>query len=266
MTGIIFDIKRFAIHDGPGIRTTVFFKGCPLRCWWCQNPESVNSLQEEIKITPLNSSTKYCEEVKELFGRNISADELFTEINKDRIFFEESGGGVTFSGGEPMMQINFLKDVLGKCKADGIHTAIDTSGYAPAESFNRIYDLVDLFLFDLKVIDDAKHIQFTDVSNELIHQNFKLLCEKGNKVIIRLPLIPGITDTEQNIDDILSFIKTLKNIRRIDILPYNEIAEAKYKRFNRINKTGKLKTQSPEKLYEFRLLFQKLTTEVTIRG
>lgn len=266
MTGIIFDIKRFAIHDGPGIRTTVFLKGCPLRCWWCQNPESVNSLQEEIKITPLNSNTKYCEDVNELFGRNISADELFTEIKKDRIFFEESGGGVTFSGGEPMMQINFLKDVLEKCVAEGIQTAVDTSGYSPEESFNSIYDLVDLFLFDLKLIDDEKHNQFTDVSNELIHQNIKLLCEKGDKVIIRIPLIPGITDTEKNIYDIYEFIKTLSNVRRIDILPYNEIAEAKYKRFNRINKTGKLKTQSPEQLNELRLLFQKLNKEVTIRG
>ncbi len=266
MTGIIFDIKRFAIHDGPGIRTTVFLKGCPLRCWWCQNPESVNSLQEEIKITPLNSNTKYCEEVNELFGRIISADELLTEIKKDRIFFEESGGGVTFSGGEPMMQINFLKDVLEKCKAEGIQTAVDTSGYILMESFNNIYDLVDLFLFDLKLINNEKHIKFTDVSNELIHHNLNFLCKKGDKVIIRIPLIPGITDTKENMDDIFSFIKNIKNIRRIDLLPYNEIAEAKYKRFNRINKTGKLKTQSTEKLNDFRLLFQKLNTEVTIRG
>ncbi|QQS37689.1 MAG: glycyl-radical enzyme activating protein [Ignavibacteriales bacterium] len=267
MTGIIFDIKRFAIHDGPGIRTTVFFKGCPLRCWWCQNPESLNNSPaiSYSNNTGLTSSD-FCLEESEKVIRKISVDDLLIEITKDRIFYDESGGGVSFSGGEPLMQVEFLKSILDKCRYQGIHTTVDTSGYAPTESFEEILPLVDLFLFDLKIIDDHLHQKYTDASNFLILKNLKFLLERGSKVIIRIPLIPGITDTKKNIEDIFSLLKTFDSISRIDLLPYNEIAEIKYKRLGRTRKLDSLKSQSDEKLEEIKSQLEMLNLEVTIRG
>ena len=263
--GIIFDIKRFALHDGPGIRTTVFFKGCPLRCWWCQNPESIRTLPEKIKLAAeIVSYNKFCEE--EIFGRDYSVEEVMKEILKDRIFYDESGGGVTFSGGEPMMQNNFLKELLISCKENGIQTAIDTSGYYPSRFTDEVYNYTDLFLFDLKIIDDEFHKKFTDVSNQLILKNLEHLTNLGEKVILRIPLIPGITDIEENLVAISSIASTLKNIKRIDLLPYNEIAESKYKRFNKPSSLGSLKSQSEEELSNIKSVFNNLDIEILIRG
>ena len=263
--GIIFDIKRFALHDGPGIRTTVFFKGCPLRCWWCQNPESIRTLPEKIKTNSLSASyNKSCEE--EMFGREYSVEEVMKEVLKDRIFYDESGGGVTFSGGEPMMQNNFLKELLINCKNNYIQTAVDTSGYFPSRFIDEIYDFTDLFLFDIKLIDDELHKKFTDVSNKLILENLKHLANLGEKVILRIPLIPGITDTEENLVAISSVASTLKNIKRIDLLPYNEIAESKYKRLNKPSSLGALKSQSETELNNIKSVFNKLEVEISIRG
>lgn len=267
MTGIIFDIKRFTIHDGPGIRTTVFFKGCPLRCWWCHNPESIANLPEKIKINPINSDVdKLCESEFELFGRTVTSEEILTEIKKDQIFYDESGGGVTFSGGEPLQQFEFLKEILILCKKDGIHTVVDTSGYAAIDNLKEIYKYVDLFLFDLKLIDNYLHTKYTDVSNELIHQNLQQLSDMGCKVVIRIPLIPNLTDTEKNINDVISLVQSLNNIKRIDLLPYNEIAISKFRRFNLHRKIGSLKTQSAAKLNELKTAFKKINTEINLRG
>jgi pyruvate formate lyase activating enzyme len=171
LKGLIFDIKRFALHDGPGIRTTVFLKGCPLRCWWCQNPESIREFPETIKVKSVSSSyNKFCEE-ESTFGKEYSVDSLMEELIKDRIFYEESGGGITFSGGEPLVQYKFLSETLNRCKKNGLHTVIDTSGYAPIESFNEIYNMTDIFLFDIKMLNAELHRKFTDVSNELILRN-----------------------------------------------------------------------------------------------
>lgn len=264
MVGIIFDIKKFAIHDGPGIRTTVFFKGCPLNCWWCQNPESIKSLPERIYVNSLNTGNTVCEE--EIFGKKYSVNELLDEIKKDHVFYDESGGGVTFSGGEPMLQIKFLKEVLKECRISGIHTTIDTAGYVTRRLFNQIYDYTDLFLYDLKIIDDKLHREFTGVSNEIILNNLKYLTDKGNKVVIRIPLIPGITDTEQNLSELSAYILKLKNVRKIDLLPYNEIAESKYKRFNVTYKPGRLKTQNEKRLNELKTYFEDLGLEILVRG
>lgn len=266
MNGIIFDIKRFAIHDGPGIRTIVFFKGCLLNCWWCHNPESIRVLPEIIKINSFNASREPDIEKEELFGRMYSVENLVNEIKKDQIFYDESGGGVTFSGGEPLLQIKFLEMVLQSCKSSGINTAVDTSGYINQHAFTRIYDLTDLFLFDLKIIDDELHQKFTGVSNKTILDNLKILTDRGNEVIVRIPLIPGITDTAKNLSDIASFVMNLKNIRKIDLLPYNEIAEFKYKRFNLPSRLGNLKSQDEEKLNEIKTYFGDLNLEVSLRG
>ncbi len=266
MNGIVFDIKKFALHDGPGIRTTVFLKGCPLDCWWCHNPESIRLLPEKIAISSLNSANKICEQESELFGKEYSIEELLTEIKKDRLFYDESGGGVTFSGGEPLIQNEFLTGMLSECKTEGINTAIDTSGYAGRSFFSRIYDLTDIFLFDLKILDEELHRKFTGVSNKTILDNLRFLTEKGNKVIIRIPLIPGITDTENNLSGLSDFLMRLDNIRKIDLLPYNEVAESKYKRFNKPSRLGNLKTQNEDKLNEIINYFGDTRFEVSVRG
>ncbi len=264
MFGIIFDIKKFAIHDGPGIRTTIFFKGCPLNCWWCHNPESIRSLPERIKVNHLNSNENICEE--ELFGKKYSVEDLLREIKKDQVFYDESGGGVTFSGGEPMLQLKFLKEVLVECKQSGIHTAVDTSGYVIKRLFSQIYDFTDLFLYDLKIFDNDLHREFTGVSNEIILSNLKYLIDRGNKVIIRIPLIPTITDTEKNLSELATYTMKLKNVKKVDLLPYNEIAEAKYKRFNINYKPGRLKMQDEVKLNKIKTYFEDLGLEILVRG
>jgi len=185
---------------------------------------------------------------------------------KDRIFFEESGGGVTFSGGEPLVQYKFLSVLLNECKKVGLHKIIDTSGYAPIESFNEIYDLTDIFLFDIKLLDADLHKKFTDVSNELILENLKELTNRGNKVIIRIPLIPGVTDTEHNLSEIANYLSTLKNIRQIDLLPYNKISESKYQRLNQQALLGELETQSEDKLFNIRSMFTHLNSKISLRG
>lgn len=264
MFGIIFDIKKFAIHDGPGIRTTVFFKGCPLNCLWCHNPESIRSFPERLKVNQLSSNKNLCEE--ELFGKKYSVEDLLKEIKKDQVFYDESGGGVTFSGGEPMLQIKFLKEILNECRQSGIHTAIDTSGYVVKRLFLQIYDFTDLFLYDLKIYDNDLHREFTGVSNEIILNNLKYLTDRGNKVIIRIPLIPGITDTKKNLSELSAYIMKLKNVKKVDLLPYNEIAESKYKRFNINYKPGRLKMQDEGKLNKIKTYFEDLGLEILVRG
>lgn len=266
MNGIIFDIKKFSIHDGPGIRTTVFFKGCSLDCWWCHNPESIRKIPEKIIINLPGNSDKLCDDSEVVFGREYSVKELLGEIIKDRVFYDESGGGVTFSGGEPLLQIDFLKEILQLCRDSGIQTAVDTSGYAGKSSIVQIYDYTDIFLFDLKILDDELHCNFTGVSNRLILSNLKYLSEKGNKVIVRIPLIPGITDTKENLSSIADHLLKLRNIKKIDLLPYNEIAGSKYKRFNRPSRLGNLKTQDEEKLNEIKTYFRSLNSEISLRG
>ena len=266
MNGLVFDIKRFALHDGPGIRTTVFLKGCPLRCWWCQNPESIRDFPETLQIKSITPTfNNSCIEEK-IFGNEINVDSLIKELIKDRIFYDESGGGVTFSGGEPLVQADFLVESLKLCKEIGINTAVDTSGYTPFENIEKIYDSTDLFLFDLKIFDDEKHIKFTDVSNKLILSNIKKLTDIGNKTIVRIPLIPGITDTNKNLLEISRFVSTLKNIKQIDLLPYNKISESKYKRFNVPSLLSDLQTQTEEKLFEIKSMFDELDTKISLRG
>jgi len=266
MNGLIFDIKKFALHDGPGIRTTVFFKGCSLDCWWCHNPESLRKIPEKIQVNSVQTSNKLCEGTEELFGREYSAPELLAELKKDQVFYDESGGGVTFSGGEPLLQVNFLQEILQLCRQSGINTAVDTSGYVANSYFGKVYDYTDLFLFDVKIIDDGLHAKFTGVSNKLILRNLNWLTERGEKVIIRIPLIPGVTDTEKNLSELAAHIMKLKNIKKIDLLPYNEIAESKYKRFNKPTRLGNLKTQDEEKLIQIKSYFGDLDSEISLRG
>lgn len=260
--GLVFNIMRFSVHDGPGIRTTVFLKGCPLRCWWCHNPESQAARPEVIyfrerclhcgecvckcpnRALKLDDDVHVDEErcrhcgacaeiclsdARESAGRWMSTDEVLAAVERDRVFYEESGGGVTLSGGEPLQQPQFAERLLRACRERGIHTAVDTCGYAPAASFQRVAEHVDLFLFDLKVIDPERHREFTGVTNDLILNNLRWLAEKGKNVILRVPVIPGYTDSGANMGAISALARTWR-LPRIDLLPYHRIAMDKYQR------------------------------------
>ena len=265
--GIIFNIQRFAIHDGPGIRTTVFFKGCPLRCWWCHNPESHKILPEKFDGCNLRrgfdqSFTMNKDEV----GKEISVDELMNELIKDRIFYEESNGGVTFSGGEPLMQPEFLKEMLEECQANGIHTVVDTSGFASTDIITEIAQSTDLFLYDIKLMNDGKHQEYTGVSNQTILKNLIELDQLGKKIIIRIPIVPELTDTNENLFAIRGFISYLNNVVEVNLLPYHRAGGGKYTKYGRENKMGD--TVSPERknLENIRDFFIESKYKVKIGG
>jgi pyruvate formate lyase activating enzyme len=227
---LIFDIRRYTIHDGPGIRTTVFFKGCPLRCWWCHNPESQETGIEQVIVKRVLDGMIF--ESMQAVGSWRPAEEVMNEIAKDEVFYRESGGGVTFSGGEPLMQPDALRELIMLCKEKGYHTAIDTSGIAEPSSLKKVIGQADLWLFDLKLMNDISHLEFTGVSNELALRNLETLARQGKEIIIRFPLIPGITDEPENLEMISMLMKKLK-LDRIDILPYHSIAKEKYQRMKR---------------------------------
>jgi pyruvate formate lyase activating enzyme len=265
--GIIFDIKKYAIHDGPGIRTTLFLKGCPLDCWWCHNPEGRLSKPEKICVrTRRNGSGEWINQERR-FGREImTVDEIMPELEKDTVFYDQSGGGVTFSGGEPLMQPEFLLEILKACRRRQIHTAVDTSGYAPSDLFHSIYDLIDLFLFDLKLMDDEQHKKYTGVSNELILDNLIGLSSRGDKIALRLPMITGITDTAVNIESIMNFIEPLSGIRDISLLPYNRLANDKMERFGFPDRLGSLPDQPESRLDDIARLFTGRGYQVKVGG
>jgi len=264
-TGIIFNIQRFCINDGPGIRTTVFFKGCPLNCIWCQNPESRKCGIEKAEIISGQNFNNHFQNDNSI-GKRLTVDAVFQIIKKDCMFYEESKGGVTFSGGEPMNQIDFLFDLLKRCKGNDIHTAVDTCGYAPFEQFEKILPYTDLFLFDLKIIDEDDHLRYTGVSNKLILENLSKLTFLGKNIVIRIPLISNITDTDKNIDETIQFVSELKSIKQISLLPFNEISKSKYKKLNAEYKLETFQTQSKEKLIELRTKFSSHNFEVKLRG
>ncbi|WP_211285091.1 glycyl-radical enzyme activating protein [Sporomusa acidovorans] len=265
-TGMVFNVQKYSIHDGPGIRTTIFFKGCPLACWWCHNPESLAAKQEIVywqdkcigcgdcvkscphaaiafsghgltrnpeKCTLCESCVDACPTgAMERVGQIRTADDVMQEIEKDSIFYEESGGGVTFSGGEALRQIEFLEALLVACKARRIHTALDTSGYASWDSLARIAGNVDLFLYDIKLMDEVKHRKYTGVSNQLILENLKKLAATQSNIWIRVPVIPGINDDEDNLKSMGELLTSL-NLRDVYLLPYHNIAMGKYDRLGK---------------------------------
>ncbi len=243
LTGIIFDEKEFAVHDGPGVRTTVFFKGCPLRCVWCHNPEG---LSPKIELMTKPSRCQHCGRCRipctheacrgfdrclyacpdvqvSVCGREVSVDELTEWLLKSADFLRKSGG-VTFSGGEPLLQGEFLLAVCGRLKAEGIHLAVETCGYAPAALFDRMLDVVDYVMMDLKLMDPEQHKKYTGADNSLILTNAARLKASGKAHIFRTPLIPGITETPENRAAVLAFAGESPH----EILPYNSMAGAKY--------------------------------------
>lgn len=250
--GFIFNIQRFSVHDGPGIRSTVFMKGCPLRCWWCHNPEGLSFEQNDSSLSGI--------------GKFFTVDDLFDELKKDRIFYEESGGGVTFSGGEPLSQIDFLFEILDACKSAGIHTAIDTSGYATKELIKEIKDKTDLFLYDLKSIDPVQHLKYTEVSNTDILENLDYLLTNNANVVIRIPMIPEITATTKNIESIKYFLNRYDKKPTIHLLPYHRIAEGKYDRFGLKNRMNGSREITKKEIIESKLIFSNSGFNVKIGG
>lgn len=264
MDGFIFDIKHFAVHDGPGIRQTIFFKGCPLSCWWCHNPESQNpEIEKYFRIDKLDV-TEFKKEAT--VGYSVSSGDLFEIIKRDHVFFSESDGGVTFSGGEPLMQFQFLKEIMLLCKEHSIHTALDTTGYASAKMIREIAELTDLFLYDIKLIDDKEHIQYTGVPAGRIIRNLKWLDGNHYNTVVRIPVIPGITDTDENTDAVKKLLSGLKSVRKVDLLPYHNISGSKYLRFRKENKMGKAPALQNSDLEPLKSDLEKMGFEVQIGG
>lgn len=250
LTATIFDIERCSFVDGPGIRTTVFFKGCNLHCAWCHNPESQSAQPQMMfyqdkctgcgkcktvcptpgKCTLCGKCTFFCPvDARKVCGKDYTVDEVFAQIEKDRAYYETSGGGVTFSGGECMLQIDFLAEILKKCKESGIHTAVDTAGHIPFAQFEKILPYTDLFLYDIKVMDPAKHKKYAGVENTLILENLKKILLSSAKVWIRIPVIPGVNDTEEEMLSVKTFLSQASTPEKIELLPYHAMGENKYR-------------------------------------
>jgi pyruvate formate lyase activating enzyme len=261
----IFDIKRFAVHDGPGIRTTVFLKGCPLRCWWCHNPESQE--HEPLTVDIMRKVNGSSVPGKKVYGEEIRVDELVQILLKDVHFYEESGGGVTFSGGEPMMQTEGLLQLLEACKMHGIHTTVDTSGYASREQFDRVLPFTDLFLFDLKNLDPGLHKKYTGVDNAPILSNASYLLEKGAKVIFRIPVIPGINTSPEEIDGMVRFLSEgAEKMNEVHLLPYHRIAQNKYRRLDMEQNLADVPEPDEHMMRQLKEEFMKTGLEVVIGG
>jgi pyruvate formate lyase activating enzyme len=292
---LVFDIKRFALHDGPGIRTTAFIKGCPLACVWCQNPEGINAKPilwygnsqcircgQCIKACP-NGALTGSEDAKTFISidrdlcsssgdcvkscpsgalhwdsRSYSPDELTDQLIRDAVFFESSGGGITLSGGEPMYRPEFAVDVLRKCKEKGYHTALETTLFASRPIIEKFVPVVDLFLADLKLVDDNEHVKYTGVGNGPIMENIKYLAELGKPMTVRVPLIPGMTDSEENIGGIAGFVSGLVGDIPIELLNFNPLAESKYRAMGLRYHFAETLTQLPEiKVEHLRLIVRK---------
>lgn len=259
---MIFNIQKCSVHDGEGLRTLVFFKGCPLHCLWCANPES-QSPNQEIMEFPRNcigcgACLKVCShgaitltdgypminrdlcnnccdcvnvcyaESKKITGKEMVTEELFQEINKDRLFYQNFGGGVTFSGGEPLMQTAYLVEIAKMCKKNHIRTAIETCGYGKYQDFKKALPYIDRVFIDIKHIDSAIHKKLTGVGNERILENVRAISTHGIPITVRTPVVPGYNDSAENISGIASFIKDLPNIQEYELLPYHNLGASKY--------------------------------------
>lgn len=261
--GLILNIQKFCINDGPGIRTTVFFKGCALRCEWCHNPESQKKSPELLFSSDKCVNCRKCETVCEnkvhifennhillrencvackkceavcpknaieIAGRKVTADEVINTVLSDKEFFEDSGGGLTLSGGEPFMQYDFMMELLKKAKEKSLNICLETCGYIDLEKILRAAEYVDIFLFDYKLTDSELHKKFTGVGNEKILDNLRLLNDNGSKIILRCPIIPGVNDNEEHFKGIGDIAEELINVIGIEIAPYHELGLSKSER------------------------------------
>jgi pyruvate formate lyase activating enzyme len=252
--GLIFSIKKYSIHDGPGIRLTFFMKGCPLRCAWCHNPEGISAEPEMAERRDRIADNEFI--VQECIGKSYSVDDLLNIAEKEKIFIDTSKGGITFSGGEPLLQIEFLREAMKCLKERGFHIAVDTSGYTRFENFTEIIPYTDLFLFDLKHLDDEMHVRFTGESNSIITGNFKKLVSSGKEIWIRVPLIPGVNDSAEYLKRLRDFIMEYRtpDVTQLHILPYHRTGGSKYGKLNIENRMPETAEPSSERIEEIRQL------------
>ncbi len=236
--GRIFNIQRFSIHDGMGIRTIVFFKGCYMRCAWCCNPES-----QEYKIQTMIENGK-----EKIVGKDVTVEELMPEILADSHYYRRSGGGVTLSGGEILAQHEFARDLLHACKENGLHTAVESTGFAEFEKIQEILPYLDLYLMDIKHMDSAKHKEYTKAGNELILANAKKIAESGVRLIIRTPVIPTFNDTAEEIRAISKFAASLHGVKEHHLLPYHRLGQDKYTGLERNYALKEIEPPSKEKM------------------
>lgn len=233
MTGIITDIQKFSLHDGKGIRTTIFFKGCNMRCDWCHNPETISPKPQPAFYERKCIHCGHCDHcptgARVTIGREKSVEEVYRELAADLPYYRESDGGVTLSGGEPLMQAEFARELLKCCRENGIGTAIETNLSLPFERMEGLLPYLDQVFFDIKLMDDAQHRQVTGISNATVLENAQRLAYSGIPAVVRTPLIPGITDTAENIGSIASFVRTLPNVRYYELLNFNPLGEEKYR-------------------------------------
>lgn len=268
--GIIFKIQKYSIHDGPGIRTAVFLKGCPLDCWWCHNPEGKKLIPEPVFHKEKCIKCGRCDDIcptgaRETIGQEMTLSDVVKEAEKDFPFYEQSGGGVTFTGGEPFMQFDFLYSLLSECRKRGIHTAVETSGYTSWENLYEASRQTDMFLYDLKLIDDMEHRQYTGVSNKLILENLKKLAAVHGNICVRIPFIPGVNDDEENIGKTCEFLKET-NIKLIDILPYHNIGEYKYEKLCLDYRLPGLKSPDESRLSKAAEIFKRNNFIASVGG
>ncbi len=251
MKGMLFDIQRASTVDGPGFRTTVFFKGCNLRCAWCHNPESQSAVPQLLfyqeRCTHCGLCERVCpyglrkcdlcgkcadacpQEARSLCGMEYTVEDAMKKILPDRLFYQTSGGGATFSGGECMLQLGFLKELLDSCKKEKIHTAVDTAGAVPWRSFEEILPYTDMFLYDVKSMNSQRHKEYTGVGNEQILENLSRLLQMQKRVWVRVPIIPGVNDTLEEMRALRAFLLANGYPKKVELLPYHRMGEMKWK-------------------------------------
>ncbi len=266
MKGLIFNVKRYSIHDGPGIRVTFFMKGCPLSCIWCHNPEGISPVPETVKRKDRVGDRVFIKDEK--VGIYYSTGDIIEILDREKVFINKSKGGVTFSGGEPMMQAQFLAEALKSCKENGYHTAVDTSGYTTKDKLDMVIPYTDLFLFDIKHTEDEQHKIYTGVSNRKILENYRYLLNSGKDIMVRIPVIPGVNDKNDNIRQVKELLLSAGtgSLKRISLLPYHRTGATKYTRFGLEYRMGDTKTPTRERMRELKEIFEDTGVKVKTGG
>jgi pyruvate formate lyase activating enzyme len=299
-TGLVFNIQRYSLHDGPGIRTTVFLKGCPLCCSWCHNPEGIAPRKELLVVESRCLGCGECRSAcafgrslagegalptrfesctvcgacvaacptgaRQTVGREMTVTEVLEDVLRDRIFYEDSSGGVTFSGGEPLLQHEFLRATLEACRACGLHAAVDTCGFGCTDHLLALAPLTPLFLYDLKLMDDTRHRQHTGVSNAPILENLKALDRVHPNIWLRVPIIPGVNDDAANLAAIARFASSLQGLRQVNLLPYHRTGVQKHRRLGGAYALDAVQPPSPERMEQASEMFRASGLKTKVGG